>query len=484
MSSTLPRSTVSAWVAIGAMLLVFWALVAIASSASGSVDREILMALLAIAAASFAPMLLLGVSRVSPGFLYALATFLLIGIGSLAWLGTPAFAAPGLGQPAIVGALLTLALGVVAFWAGYLLVRPPRDVVPETPARIVPASVLFVLLALGIVATAILMTTGRFGYEAIFSGPGDISWWQQWVQTASGLTGIAVVLAAVHAFGNGSRAHRRALLLILVASLAIGFLTGYKSAVLAPLATTLFVYYFYRRRLPWGLLLAAVVLFMIVVPANLTYRVAIVAGTRPPTTVFDTVLEMSIQERITVTAEWVSVRLRNIDSIGQIQRLTPAPHPYIGASEFVQIPAITLIPRVLWPSKPTENVAITFGRTYFGAPADSVNSYAITNVGDLFMHAGLTAVIVGMIVWGAFGGALFRWLWRRQSPAALLVYVTVVFRMVQVETTFESVISEGFRAVMFAWLVGRLLYGPMPRFHPASSDAHRGKQVDPGQGVR
>jgi hypothetical protein len=445
---------------IGCLVLVLCWLAFIGSLRQAPGQREIAVAILFLTSACFIPALFLGVSRVSPGFIYCLATFLQIGLGSLAWLGAPEFAPPGLGQQAIAAGMRLLAVGIVAFWIGYGLVRPPRDIAPEEPQQVVPPWVLLGLFAIGVMATVILAATGRFGYRAIFTGPGDISWWQQWVQTATGLTGIAVILAGLHAFGNGSRAHRRALVLMVIASLGIGFIAGYKSAVLTPLATTLFIYYYFRRRLPWKTLVVAFLLVLLLVPANLAYRGTIVAGSRSATTVFDSVLGLSLSERITITSDWLAERFRIIDSIAQIQRLTPTPYPFLGAEKFAEIPAITLIPRVVWAGKPTENQAITFGRTYFGAPADSVNSFAITNVGDLYIHAGPVGVVLGMLVWGAVGGVLFRWLRLRMSSGAFLVYVVMLFRMVQVEVTFLSLISEGFRAVLLAWVVARLLYGP------------------------
>jgi hypothetical protein len=429
----------------------------------------IVAAILVLATACFSPVVLLRVSRVSPAFIYGLATFLLIGLGSIAWLGTPALGTPGLNQRSIAGAVLTLAAGIAVFWVGYLIVRPPTEVPPERPLPIAPIWIVSALFIGGLAASGVLIATGRFGYQAIFAGPSDLSWWQQWVQTATGLTGIAIIMAGLHAFGNGSRSHRRALLIMVLLSLGLGFLAGYKAAVLAPLATTLFVYYFYRRRLPWKVVFVTGLVPFILVPANLAYRSTITSGSGSSTTLFGAAVDMSLEERIAATFQWAAER-RVIDSIAQVKRLTPSPHPFLGAAAYAQIPAITLIPRVLWPGKPTENEAIVFGRVYFGAGSGSVNSYAITNIGDLYLHAGSFGVVVGMLVWGAFVGIGFRWLWRRQSPSALIVYVVALFRMAQVEVTFTSLISEAFRAVVFAWLVGRLIYGPMPRLHPVSGD--------------
>ena len=438
---------------------------------------SVLAAILLLGTICLAPALLLRMSKVGPGFIYGLSTFVNIGLGSLAWVSIPAFATPGLDQRAIAGALLTLAAGMAAFWVGYVLVRPPREVRPERPAAIVPAWVLLALFGVGLAAIGILFVTGRFGYSAIFAR-GDVLWWEQWIQTVTGLTGIAIIAAALHAFGNKSKTHQWALLVMVVVSCGVGFVGGFKSAVLLPLALTLFVFYYYRRRLPRKVLAAAVLLPLVLVPANLAYRGAIRTGSGATSvgSVVGTVgrtsarsFDSSLDDRITSTTLWSSQRFRTIDSVAQIKALTPSRIPYLGVESYAQIPAITLLPRLLWPGKPTGGEGVLFGRTYFGASFDSRSSYAVTNMGDLYMHSGPWGVAVGMVIWGAVAGLLFRWLWRRQSPSALLVYVVALFQMTQVEIDFTALISGAFRAVVLAWVVGRVLYGPMPIRSPSQS---------------
>jgi len=423
---------------------------------------------------------------VSPGFIYALATFVNLGLGSLAWLSIPPDAAAGLDQQAIARAMLMVSAGLAAFWVGYGLVRPPRDFRPRRPSVIVPAWVLLAVFIVGLAAAAILITTGRYGYVLVF-GTGDISWWQQWVQTLSGLSGLAIIMAALHAFGNDSRPHRWVLFVMVFVSCGEGFLAGYKSAVLLPLALTLFVYYYYRRRLPRKVIAAVILVPLVLVPANLAYRNAIQTGIGTANTSLGSVastagrtsagtFESSLGDRIAATVQWGSKRFRIIDSVAEIERLTPSRIPYLGASTYAQIPAITLVPRLLWPGKPTGNEAVVFGRTYFGAPSDSVSAYAITNIGDLYIHSGPWGVAIGMVTWGAIAGCLFRWLWRRQSPSALLIYVVAVSQMVQVELNFTDLISSAFRAVLLAWVVGRALYGPMSvRRSQRLADRSRGR---------
>lgn len=436
----------------------------------------VLAGILLLAAACFLPLLLWRSAGVSPGFVYALATFATFGLGSFAWFGEPLGAAPGLDQQLVARALLTASAGMTAFWIGYRLARPPRDVRSGSPRVIVPVWLLFALFTLGLAANLILFLTGRFAYLAYVGAPAQISWWQQWLITGAGLTGISTNLASLHAFGNDSKSHQRAMVAMLAISTALGVVSGFKGFVILPFVWTLFVYYYYRRRLPLKLLALALLATLVLVPPNLSYRYSLQTGSSVQTgsiaSVLSTVnrtfsdsLRTPIGDRISVVTQWSSVRFRNIDSLAQIERLTPSQFPYLGAGLYAQIPAIALVPRLLWPGKPTMDLGVQFGVRYFGALPGYKTSTPITNMGDLYMHAGPWGVGGGMAIWGALAGLLFRWLRRRESPQALVVYLTAIGVYTQTELDFTNLLAGAFRALLLAWLVGRLLYGPMP-VHP------------------
>jgi hypothetical protein len=443
-----------------------------------------------LAGVCFLPVLLRRTTGVSPATVYALATFATFALGGLAWLGRPVGAPVGLNQDAIAQAFVLASAGMAMFWLGYSLMRPPRDVRPTSRVPIAPVSSLVLLFGLGLVADFILFKTSRFGYFAVVAGT-EVSWWQQWVQTTSGLIWIAPVLAAVHAFGDDSRPHRRAMILMLIVACMVGLISGFKGSVLLPLELTLFVFYYYRRRLPLKLMVVGLIFVLVIVPANLAYRGALLSSLgQTPTSLgtaadrfgstFDEGSHMSLGNRIAAVTQWGAVRFRNIDSLARIQQLTPSQIHYSGSSSYLGLPALAVLPRVLWPTKPTHATGVDFGRRYFGYPLDSLTSVPITQPGDLYVHAGWLSVIVGMAIVGAIAGILFRWLCRRESPAALLVYIAVLSVIIQIELDFANLAPGAFRAAIFAWGIGRLLYGRMPLHSsqrvPPSLSRGRGQQ--------
>ena len=426
-----------------------------------------------LAAACFLPAFLWRTSGISSGFLYALATFLTFGLGSFAWLGQPPGASPGLSQEAVTFALVLVSAGILAFWAGYSLARPPRDVERRSPRVVVPIWPLWLLFGLGLSADLVLFLTGRFSYLSLVGTPIEITWWQQWLITLGGLTGLATNIACLHAFGSASKPHRLTVIAMLSMTSALGFVSGYKGLVILPLIWALFIFYYYRRRLPRKLLAPLVVAILVLVPANLSYRDALTTGISVQessfASVFQTVdetlsnsLSAPISDRMAVITQWSSIRFRNIDSVAAIQYLTPSRYPYLGVQAFGQAAATTLVPRLLWPGKPSYSSGVRFGIQYLGVRAGSQSSTPITHTGDLYLHAGMVGVVAGMAIWGVIASLVFRWLRRRESPQALVIYVAAISVMVQTELNFANVIAGGFKVLFLAWAVCRLLYGPMP----------------------
>ncbi len=137
------------------------------------------------------------------------------------------------------------------------------------------------------------------------------------------------------------------------------------------------------------------------------------------------------------------------------------------AGDEMQYAKYALIPRFLWPDKPTVGRGAWF-TVYLGfAPreAEAGTSTGITAPGELYWNFGLLGVVVGM-----FGiGCLYGLAWRMAgenpvaSPLHMLLYVMITFagmtELPEAVTVYAAVISE---LLVFGALF-YLLRGPLPR---------------------
>lgn len=92
---------------------------------------------------------------------------------------------------------------------------------------------------------------------------------------------------------------------------------------------------------------------------------------------------------------------------GIIIKKTPAEIPYIGASGFASIPTF-VIPRVLWPDKPTVSTGRLFSSDYLDMPIDTTSSSAMTIFGETYMFCGFVGVICGLFALGLLLAFMFQ----------------------------------------------------------------------------
>src|SRR5207237_8904779 len=105
-------------------------------------------------------------------------------------------------------------------------------------------------------------------------------------------------------------------------------------------------------------------------------RDALMAGTC-------SVIHSSMAADMDVTKNWGSERFSDIDSVAKIMQYTPRPYPYRGAKDYLEGPAVALVPRFLWPSKPILSAGYEFGQIYLHIPASIKTSIPVTITGEL-----------------------------------------------------------------------------------------------------
>jgi hypothetical protein len=441
----------------------------------GTFSLELLLAILLFATASLIPPVLLRrrTPGINPGAVCSVVTFISLGVGAFAWFSaSPAGAAAGLTRTWIVRALLLATGGMLTFWAGYWVTsRRWRGRETIVPTRVVSPSTLVWVFVAGEGMKILLFKWGVFGYLLNPSVAAQSSSFVQWIAVASGLSNLAIIAAAIHAFGNNSRAHVRLLLAIVPISAVVGLFSGFKGDIVFPILLVMLVRFYYRPRVPWRPITLVALLMFLVVPANITYR----AKLRPGEGVFLTStggvlaaltgtigesVEMPLSQRLSIVGQWGTARFRNVDSLALIMQKTPHPNPYLRGRLYALGIPIILVPRFLWPSKPVLDNGYIFSQEYLDLPASSVTSTPITEPGDLYMNFGVAGVLSGMFVWGVVCSCLYAWIRRRpgNDSAALLLFFAALLQLANVEADFVSLLATAFRALLLAWIVGRALY--------------------------
>jgi hypothetical protein len=403
-----------------------------------------------------------------PG-LYAAATMFYFGITSLAWLGHPVGAGPGLEQRDIGAALVVVATAIAAFGLG------ARVLGPSEAGRLcrfdkrdgAPPRVLMIAYLVGLAGVGLAIGLGLYSYIGDQQSSERFLAFSQLSNTLSDLGNIVVLATALTYFGAGDRRLKTPLIIFVAIQVVIGFVGGVKGSTLEPLIFAALAYGACRGRFPWKpIVVVLLITFLFIIPVNGIYRETLRKEQSISTS---QALQQAVGSEREATATSVSkavrdgydyafTRFRSIDSVALIVARTPSPYPYASGKEYELLPALILVPRAIWPGKPALVSGGDFSHTYWQIPTGIRTSTPITGVGDLYRNFGRAGVVVGMLIWGVFMAA-WTWAYRRwRSPRFDLVYLySVVFSVTYVESDLPSLVATAAKTLPIAALVAWLL---------------------------
>lgn len=367
-----------------------------------------------------------------PGICVGILYLVVFGYGGLRFMLDPGLLHPLLQQDRewIIRALFFVILGILAFWGGYysrpglylhrLFVRPRRDVL-RAHASIRPGIVLSLYLV-GLTARLYMLRQGWWGYvmqhESYFSSLA-LAQVFIWVEF---FCHYALVLALLDHFSHPRDLPRRLLAYgFFFSEIVWGFFSGMKVQVFLPVLFYMMIYSYKRRRLPLRYLGAAAVGLVLLYPPNSVYRQLVIAGVLEIHGPLDMIAAVPIVLRevlfqvgelnMYVEAGYESTVARTTLTQNYALLLKYLDHTgaYWYGRYLWMLPALILVPRFLWPSKPLGNKGYWFAVNVWGQDPRVHNSVAITFPGDLHLQFGLPSLLLGMFL----VGVLCRWLYER-----------------------------------------------------------------------
>jgi hypothetical protein len=198
---------------------------------------------------------------------------------------------------------------------------------------------------------------------------------------------------------------------LFLAAIAIGAASGGKTSFVIAFIAAIVPYSLRRRRLPIGLIVAAITVFLlIVIPFNQSYRAGAqdyaTLSTGQAIATAPTVAAQVLASDLSVATiahsfDYLGERIRTSDSPAIIMQRTPSAIPYRSPAELLVDPVVDLIPRALWPGKPVLSVGYQMSQEYYQLPAAIYTSSDITPEGDLYRHGGWFWLVAGMFLCGA-----------------------------------------------------------------------------------
>jgi hypothetical protein len=347
---------------------------------------------------------------------------------------------------ALLVALVGLLVGGIAYispvgaWLGSRIALP-RSGLCERP----PLVLAVIVFAIGLVAEGVVLADKHVALaHELLAGRGS-----GLISAATALLLIGLALLARFA----ALAHDRWPLYVLSGAVLVGVLLsiagGFKEPAFISILTPVIIWSFTPgRRVPARVVAAlAIALLAIFVVVTLWRHASDRIGSAQPAQVVaalpgeaahhDWVLGGPRHFRpwnpLTDTPVIVTHRLYGFDSLVLAVRYTPDPIPYQDGATLQNL-AAGLVPRVLWPGKPTIGIGYWFAQSYWGTPAGVEQvPQSVTHPAELWIDFGWIGVIVGLAILGIWYRFAYSALRPIESGTGALLYAIVLVTVVPVD---------------------------------------------------
>jgi hypothetical protein len=475
--------------AIGSMILIIAAIGFYAEelATSAVATRSVVWGSLALAAYTGGLLCMLGIVRGSGLGLsrWRLGAWILLYYGLTFGLATVTWSRP---QPSPVGQIavssVLQALGLVAVAVTFLTIgyfADPGRLLRRLAGRGIAAlaerrtgmvrswSTPWLIYAIGLAARiASAVTTGRFGYVGnAASAVNTATGYQQILGELSFFCTLAVCAAALQVYRERLPSARITLAGLLVAEIISGAVSGYKGTFVTAVLAVVIPMSAARYRLPKGLLIGAVLIFLVVaIPFNQGYRATVRGGSATLSTsqaidsapaIWRTaVTSQNLISSIPNAVSYVLQREQEIDGPAIILQRTPGQIAFTSPIQLVEGPIVDMVPRAVWPGKPILALGYQFGQQYYGTPAAVYTSSAISPIGDLYRHGGWIPVIAGMLIFGGAVRLLDDVLDIRTNPHAIFLILLLFPSVVTGESDWVTLIAS-IPAITLTWLLATSL---------------------------
>jgi hypothetical protein len=228
--------------------------------------------------------------------------------------------------------------------------------------------------------------------------------------------------------------------------------SGFISQPLQLLQMILFAYWLSRQKIPWASIIVCTVALIALQNVKDQYRRLVWsdsalanASSWQKLQVF-TELAMQPQEESAGTAllaNSVTTRLSQLAFLNRVVEMTPDEVPY-WAGDTYKVLLYKLIPRFIWPTKPSETLGFEFSRRYgMRAPGDETTSINVPWIVEMYANFGGTGVFIGM----AMVGVMFAWMDRNCNRADMLpldrvIGLVMVGDLVMQESNFSLMVGN------------------------------------------
>jgi hypothetical protein len=243
-----------------------------------------------------------------------------------------------------------------------------------------------------------------------------------------------------------------------------GLATGATLQGLEIVLLLILIYAALRHSMPWKLLIAGGVAFLVLRPVQVPFRTLSWPGGEAESqhltakaALFLKTAEQLIAGEDLPYADALQLslfRLAHLMTFAEIIEKTPAQIPFWGGETLYPL-LFKPIPRLLYPEKPREISGQTFGHLYgFLSPDDETTSYNLPHLVEFYGNFGIPGVLVGMFCLGVLYRVIqYIFIHLAMGLGALVGSVYIFTRLLMIESSLSLVIGGLFWPFIFLGLL-------------------------------
>lgn len=246
--------------------------------------------------------------------------------------------------------------------------------------------------------------------------------------------------------------------------------TGTAYRVLRDIAPLTMIYWGTKRRIPWAAILIGLALFVLIRGNSVEFRGLTLDPEYQGISVFErsglfiTVIAENTREGGVMDAyERTRDRVSHLNTLVDVMEQTPRVVPYWHGETYLTL-LTSIIPRVLWPDKPTKTVGQSFGHRYGRiGEEDIATSENLPQMVEMYANFGLPGIIIGMFLMGLIYRVIYLML---NHPAAgegcLAVSVVIFTYLLNIESDFSLTFGAVIQQILILYLLLRPLRAKEP----------------------
>jgi len=383
-------------------------------------------------------------------------------------------------------ALFYFVLGMIAFWVGSALVGETREKTGNREPRIPAVGPVVeddkVLRWAGTLYLVIITVRAYLLHEHLFSYTTES--WDLYYQNIASLQvanvihqfgPFVMVVTAVEAYFHPYDLKRKTFFYVFFASECLwGLISGMKTTFLQGFVMVGVVRCLAQRRLRARWLVTPVLLLVLIYPFHNQYRWLLKGKGMQVSSLAEAgkvgwLAVTNTLEQTRGVSDWLGggsesslARLDLLQSIAAIVHLGNLTDSIRTRDHWWMLPIYLFIPRLIWPSKPVQNMGGDFS---FVLGEDPHTASSPTYVGDAYLEFGLPGIIVCMLVLGIFTQWLTRFSTRTLSKRHLFVFASMFLIAVDMDDDVFGYWTGVLKYLVMISLVAWFVYRPPRRSH-------------------